>query len=122
MAERSSHEHQHEHSKPRARSHSKSSQVDLTPPADVAAAAEKGLKLRAEYRRGGTTVGIARARDLQHRKHLSEQTVKRMVSYFKRHNVDNGPTISAMKATRLPVTSPGFSGAAMLARNGPRST
>lgn len=88
MAERSSHDHQHEQSKTRARSPSKPSQLDHKPPADVAAAAEKGLKLRAEYRRGGTTVGIARARDLQHRKHLSEQTVKRMVSYFKRHNVD----------------------------------
>jgi hypothetical protein len=62
--------------------------LDHRPPAEVAAAAEKGLKLRAEFRRGGTTVGIARARDLQHRKNLSEQTVKRMVSYFKRHNID----------------------------------
>jgi hypothetical protein len=63
-------------------------QLDHRPPLEVAAAAEKGLKLRAEFRRGGTTVGIARARDLQHRKNLSDQTVKRMVSYFKRHNVD----------------------------------
>jgi hypothetical protein len=62
--------------------------LDHRPPAEVAAAAEKGLKLRAKYRRGGTTVGIARARDLQHRKSLSDTTVKRMVSYFARHKVD----------------------------------
>lgn len=62
--------------------------LDNRPPADVASAAEKGLKLRAKFRRGGTTVGIARARDLQHRKSLSDLTVKRMVSYFARHKVD----------------------------------
>jgi len=58
------------------------------PPAEVASEAEKGLKLRAQFRRGGTTIGIARARDLQHRRSLSEQTVRRMVSYFSRHKVD----------------------------------
>jgi hypothetical protein len=62
--------------------------MDHRPPAEVAAAAEKGLKLRAQFRRGGTTIGIARARDLQHRKSLSDKTVKRMVSYFNRHSVD----------------------------------
>jgi len=62
--------------------------LDNRPPAEVAAAAEKGLKFRAKFRRGGTTVGIARARDLQHRKSLSDLTVKRMVSYFARHRVD----------------------------------
>jgi hypothetical protein len=63
-------------------------QIDNRPPHDVAAAAEKGLKLRAKFRRGGTTVGIARARDLQHRKLLSDLTVKRMASYFARHKID----------------------------------
>jgi hypothetical protein len=62
--------------------------LDHRPPADVAAEAEKGLKLRAKFRRGGTTIGIARARDLQHRKSLSDLTVKRMASYFARHKVD----------------------------------
>ncbi len=63
-------------------------ELDNRPPAEVASAAEKGLKFRAKFRRGGTTVGIARARDLQHRKPLSDLTVKRMVSYFARHKVD----------------------------------
>jgi hypothetical protein len=63
-------------------------EADFRPPADVAAEAEKGLELRAKFRRGGTTIGIARARDLKHRKSLSEKTVRRMVSYFSRHSVD----------------------------------
>lgn len=62
--------------------------LDNRPPAEVASAAEKGLKFRAKFRRGGTTVGIARARDLLHRKSLSDLTVKRMASYFARHKVD----------------------------------
>ncbi|MGK9051783.1 hypothetical protein QTA58_15635 [Neorhizobium sp. CSC1952] len=58
------------------------------PPAEVAAEAEKGLKLRAQFRRGGTTAGIARARDLKNRKPLSDKTVRKMVSYFHRHKAD----------------------------------
>jgi hypothetical protein len=61
---------------------------DLTPPADVAEAAEKGLALRGEFGRGGTQIGVARARDLKNRRTLSPDTVKRMVSYFARHKVD----------------------------------
>ena len=33
-------------------------------------------------------VGVARARDLSHRKALSAETVRRMASYFARHEVD----------------------------------
>ncbi|WP_117191796.1 hypothetical protein [Rhizobium terrae] len=61
---------------------------DRIPPAEVAEAAEKGLKLRSQYRRGGTMVGVARARDLKNRKSVSDQTIRRMVSYFSRHKVD----------------------------------
>lgn len=61
---------------------------DLTPPAAVARNAEKGLALRQEHKRGGTQVGVARARDLSARKSLSPQTVRRMASYFARHAVD----------------------------------
>lgn len=62
--------------------------VDLTPPQAAADAAEKGLALRREHGRGGTDVGVARARDLKNRKSLSADTVKRMRSYFRRHEVD----------------------------------
>ena len=34
------------------------------PPSDVAEAAAKGLELRGRLNRGGTDVGVARARDL----------------------------------------------------------
>ena len=61
---------------------------DRIPPVEVAAAAEKGLKLRAQYRRGGTTAGIARAKDLKNRKPVSEQTIRKMVSYFSRHRTE----------------------------------
>ena len=50
--------------------------------------AQRGLDWRREYGRGGTEVGIARARDIVNRKNLSESTVKRMYSFFSRHEVD----------------------------------
>ncbi|WP_020186650.1 hypothetical protein [Methylopila sp. 73B] len=62
--------------------------VDLTPTKAVADAAAKGLELRKAHKRGGTQVGVARARDLSARKSLSEETVQRMFSYFARHKVD----------------------------------
>lgn len=61
------------------------------PPASVAAAARRGLELRAEQppsNRGGTAVGVARARDLANRRGISLSTLKRMVSFFARHEVD----------------------------------
>lgn len=61
--------------------------VDLTPPPEVASVAEKGLELRRKYKRGGTNVGVARARDLKGRKSLSPQTIKRMVNFFDRQEV-----------------------------------
>jgi HK97 family phage major capsid protein/HK97 family phage prohead protease len=50
--------------------------------------ARKGLDWRSEFGRGGTEVGIARARDIVNGKNLSEDTVKRMFSFFSRHEVD----------------------------------
>lgn len=54
----------------------------------MAKEAERGLKWREEYNRGGTLVGVARANQLKNRENLSESTVKRMHSYFSRHEVD----------------------------------
>ena len=54
--------------------------------------AEKGLAWRKEHGRGGTAVGVARARDIVGGKSLSPSTVKRMVSYFARHEVDKQGT------------------------------
>jgi HK97 family phage major capsid protein len=50
--------------------------------------ARKGLDWRSEFGRGGTEVGIARARDIVNAKDLSDSTVKRMYSFFSRHEVD----------------------------------
>jgi len=50
--------------------------------------AQKGLDWRREHGRGGTQVGISRARDIVNGRNLSESTVKRMYSFFSRHEVD----------------------------------
>ena len=50
--------------------------------------AKRGLEWRKEHGRGGTKIGVARARDIQNRKELSIDTVKRMFSFFARHEVD----------------------------------
>jgi hypothetical protein len=62
--------------------------INFTPPAGVRAEARKGLAWRREYKRGGTAVGVARARDLSNGKPMSPKTINRMVSFFARHEVD----------------------------------
>lgn len=57
-------------------------------PKVVAENAKKGLALRSKHSRGGTSVGVARARDLKNQRYLSETTIKKIVSYFARHEVD----------------------------------
>jgi len=62
--------------------------IDFTPPEGVRKEAQKGLDWRSEFGRGGTAVGIARARDLSNGKAVSPETISRMVRYFSRHEVD----------------------------------
>jgi len=62
--------------------------IDLKPTEAMAAEAKLGLEWRAEFNRGGTEVGVARARDISNRTNLSPDTIGRMVSYFARHEVD----------------------------------
>lgn len=62
--------------------------VDLKPTAGMAELAERGLRLREEHGRGGTEVGVARARDISNRSNLSPETVGRMANFFSRHRVD----------------------------------
>lgn len=54
----------------------------------MVAEARRGLDWRQTYGRGGTEVGVARARDIANRRNLSRTTVGRMASYFARHEVD----------------------------------
>lgn len=63
---------------------------EFKPPAAVAKEAAKGLDLRAKFNRGGTDIGVARARDLKNQRNLSLDTLKRMKSFFARHEVDKG--------------------------------
>ena len=65
--------------------------IDTVPPQQVQDNAARALAVRAEAppsQRGMTEVGIARARDLSNGVALSEDTVRRMVAYFERHEVD----------------------------------
>lgn len=62
--------------------------IDFTPPEGVRDEAQKGLDWRSEFGRGGTAVGIARARDLSNGTTISPDTARRMKAYFDRHEVD----------------------------------
>ena len=50
--------------------------------------AQRGLDWRSEYGRGGTEIGIARARDIVNRKNLPIDTWRRIKAYFDRHEID----------------------------------
>jgi HK97 family phage portal protein len=63
-----------------------------TPTDAMASNAERALEWRAEFGRGGTAVGVARAVQLKNKENLSRATVLRMHSYFSRHQVDKRAT------------------------------
>ncbi len=52
------------------------------------AEAIKGLEWRKEFGRGGTRIGITRANQIKNGVDLSDSTIKRMYSFFARHEVD----------------------------------
>jgi hypothetical protein len=58
------------------------------PPIEVQRTAARALAWRRQFGRGGTTVGVARARDLANARAISPRTRERMRSYFARHAVD----------------------------------
>lgn len=65
--------------------------IDTVPPKQVQDNARRALEVRAEKpesQRGMTAVGIARARDLSNGTALSEDTIRRMLAYFERHESD----------------------------------
>ena len=63
----------------------------LTPSAKIAANAERGLKLRDQFSRGGTEVGVRRAHQLAGKRKISVEDLKAIYSYFARHVVDKRP-------------------------------
>ncbi|KQN81389.1 hypothetical protein [Sphingomonas sp. Leaf62] len=58
------------------------------PTKKMAANAEKGLKLHETFDRGGTEVGVKRAKQIVDGGPMSDADVKSMHSYFARHSVD----------------------------------
>ena len=64
------------------------SDIDTRPTEAMQTNATRGLKLRKEFNRGGTLVGVSRANQLKSRERLTPRTVRRMHSYFSRHEVD----------------------------------
>lgn len=58
------------------------------PTAAMREEAARGLAWRKEFGRGGTAIGVARARDISNGSRLPIDTVRRMASYFARHEVD----------------------------------
>ena len=64
------------------------SDIDTMPTDGMATEAQRGLNWRQEHNRGGTAVGVARANQLVSKERLSISTVKRMFSFFSRHEVD----------------------------------
>lgn len=62
--------------------------LDFSIPKGVKAQAEQGLRLRAEFGRGGTSVGLATARYLVSNTKASPEKVRHIAKYFPRHEVD----------------------------------
>jgi hypothetical protein len=58
------------------------------PTRKMAANAALGLELRERFGRGGTAVGVERARGLAKCEELEPADIKAMYSYFARHEVD----------------------------------
>ena len=62
--------------------------IDMKATEAMAEEARQSLEWRKEFNRGGTAVGVARARQLANRENLSPRTILRMHSFFSRHEVD----------------------------------
>lgn len=60
----------------------------MSVPRAVQLTARRALEWRRVYHRGGTEIGVARARDLSNDRAPSSDVLSRMRSYFKRHVVD----------------------------------
>jgi hypothetical protein len=84
----------------------KAASCTFKPTLKMAANARLGLRLRERFGRGGTEVGVRRARQLAERRQLEPSDIKSMYSYFARHEVDKNTTRYRWGSTEDP--SPGF--------------
>ena len=62
--------------------------IDTKPTKGMIEEAIKGLNWRKEHGRGGTQIAVARARNIKNGDNLSIETIKRMNSFFARHESD----------------------------------
>jgi hypothetical protein len=82
--------------------------IDTKPTQGMIDEAIKGLEWRREYGRGGTQVAVARATNIKNGDNLSFDTIKRMNSFFARHEVDK-------KAEGFEIGEDGFPSAGRIA-------
>jgi len=64
------------------------SDIDTVPTDSMVSEAKRGLEWRKEFNRGGTRVGATRANQIINKVKLSPSTVRRMFSFFSRHESD----------------------------------
>ncbi len=64
------------------------SDIDTVPSDGMVSEAKRGLEWRKEFNRGGTIIGVTRANQILNKTKLSPSTVRRMFSFFSRHEVD----------------------------------
>ena len=64
------------------------SDINTTPTDSMVSEAKKGIAWRKEFNRGGTRIGAVRASQIIAKEKLSPSTVKRMFSFFSRHESD----------------------------------
>lgn len=62
------------------------------PTSGMKSAAKRALEWKKAGKKGGTTIGFARANQIVSSESLSDDTVKRMYSFFSRHEVDKKAT------------------------------
>ena len=64
-------------------------EIDFSIPEEVKNNAQKGLDLRKQYNRGGTSIGLATARYLIKSKSATPEKIRHIAKYFPRHIKDN---------------------------------
>ena len=68
------------------------SDINTTPTDSMVVEAKKGIAWRKEFNRGGTRIGATRASQIIAKEKLSPSTVRRMFSFFSRHESDKAGT------------------------------
>lgn len=94
------------------------SDEERTVPDAVIEAANYGLSLRRQHKRGGTEVGLERALRLSRGEKVSDRDIKVMNAWFARHAVDKRGKFWGIRPNHRRAISHGTYGAAMRPMNG----